>query len=201
MYQALDVAVPAMRIYNTLPHELAQSLNLRNPYGMFKVCEYIAADATLSEQQCLTQIKTAARAHFVTHALLGNIDVAKADNFIINQHGTPYLIDAGANFIFRSKGNLRKENPAHASEVDSLRDKDINPAGADWFARLSAADLAAQLQKILNQQQQLEAVVWNVSQELNIDDEMRGRFLQNLSDRLDILVTRFITASQTHARG
>ena len=195
VYQALGVQVPGMRVYHTLPAELASSLGLQNPCGMFQVSEFIKELSPTKKHN----IEKAARRDFTAHVLLGNIDVAKSDNFIEGENGV-HLIDAGANFIFRAKGAVRGEDPGIPAEVDSLRDKKINAAACEWFARLSEADIARQVTSLMQRGKQMEAAVWHASSHLQLPDELRNRFLECLSDRLDYLVTRFCHGAESHAK-
>ena len=145
-------------------------------------------------------IKQAARDHFVAHTLLGNIDVAKENNFIVDADHKAYLIDAGANFLFRSLGQLRKESPSLVTEMETLRDISFNGRGLDWFGNLSDDDIRLQLEKILTRQHELTAAIWTYSQYLQLSDDLRDKFLQCFSDRLDTLVTRYLHQPQSHAK-
>lgn len=200
LYHELGILVPPMRIYTTIPKALAQSMKLSSPYGMFKVCKYVDEANDLSSQERLLLVKNAAIKNFVAHTLLGNIDVAKEDNFIVDTQHHVYCIDAGANFIFRSKGAIRKEDPALASEIDSLRDPEINQRGHQWFGEISTAELRTQLIEIQAKLSKVERVAWDVSEQLKIPDELRNKFLQNLSDRMDTLTTRLQQQTQSHAK-
>ena len=131
---------------------------------------------------------------------MGNIDVAKSDNFMVGTDGVAHLIDAGANFIFRAMGALREEQPELASEIDSLRNKQINPSAATWFAAMNDREIAKQVSAIHGCIREIEDTVWQVSNELKLTDEVRERFIELLSDRLDMLTTRFIDQSQVYAK-
>jgi hypothetical protein len=195
-YRALGVNVPEMRVYRDLPAELAEELGLSSCEGRYQVSAKIAAHHSQSE----TLISAAARQDFAAHVLLGNIDVAKTDNFILDQQGKVYLIDAGANFLFRAKGCVRRENKAIASEIDSLRDAEINESAHEWFASLTDDDIAAQVKAIAAKHAAIETAVWEASAHLALPEELRHQFLEYLSDRLDQLVVRFCRNSQTVAK-
>ena len=145
VYRALGVNVPSMRVYQALPQSLADELKLKNRYGMFQVGEFVESCSNNSEHI----IKSVARHNFVAHVLLGNIDVAKIDNFIVDADGVPYLIDAGANFLFRAKGEARKEDATLASEIDTLRNQEINAKAHAWFASLTEGEISAQVTALL----------------------------------------------------
>jgi 8-oxo-dGTP pyrophosphatase MutT (NUDIX family) len=198
VYDAMGVAVPKMRVYHTLPKDLAAELGLKSPYGIFKVCEYIGNDQENNAQEQL--IKDTAARNFVAHVLIGNIDVTKPDNFIVSNEGVAYLIDAGANFIFRALGELREEQPEIASEIDSLRNKKINPSGASWFSSIDDKEIAEQVRVIHSHTREIEEALWHTSNELELTEELRQRFMELLSDRLDILTTRFTGLAQVHAK-
>ena len=126
MYRVLGVKVPDMKIYHELPVSLASDLNLKSTNGIFKVSVKIPAD----EHQDENLIRTTASESFAAHVLLGNIDVPKLDNFIVDSAKDAYLIDAGANYLYRAKGSNRDEPGKLAMEIESLRDARINPMGA-----------------------------------------------------------------------
>ena len=196
VYRALGVRVPNCSVYHLLPRTLADELQLATPAGMFQVSEFIESQQECSEKIC----RDTARQDFVAHVLLGNIDVAKDDNFIINHDGKAVLIDAGANFLFRSKGKPRKQDAVLASEIDSLRNSEINQVAHEWFASLTEAEITAQVTAILSRHARIEQTVWDASNQLGIPEALRNRFLDYLSDRLDQLVTRFCLVNQPHAK-
>ena len=175
---------------------LASSLNLPHPYRFTQVSEYIRAGRNATTEQ----IKKSAREHFVAHALLGNIDVAKEDNFVVDEENKAYLIDAGANFMFRSLGQLRKEPPNIVTELETLRDKSCNDLGPEWFGNVTDEEIRQQLEAILTKQEELYAAVWTLSQHMQLSDHLRDKFLQCFSDRLDMLVTRYIRQPQRFAQ-
>ena len=196
VYRALGVTVPEMRVYHSLPRKLSRELGMTRCDGMFQVSTEIKAQ----QEQSAKLISAAARQNFAAHVLLGNIDVAKPDNFIIDQQDKVWLIDAGANFMFRAKGAVRKEEKSLASEIDSLRDKQINKCGHAWFADLTDEEIEAQVTAMLAKHAAVEAAVWDASNHLQLPEEMRNQFLEYLSDRLDQLTVRFCRGSQRFAK-
>ena len=187
LYRKMGVAVPKMRVYKTLPKDLAKSLGLKSPYGIFKVTEYIEpSKGNTKELKIQEAIK-----HYVAHALLGNIDVAKEDNFIADQEGNVYLIDAGANFKYRSLGKKREEEPKVANEIDTLKDASHNKSGSKWFAGVNQQQIAGQVVEIAQKSKELSEVIWAVSNELELSDQSRESFIDEFSQRLDGLVHRF----------
>ena len=191
LYRTLGVPVPNSQIYNTIPDALAKNLNLKRAHGIFQVCEYISEpDSTITEEMRIEQ----ARKHFVAHALLGNIDVAKHDNFIGET-----LIDAGANFLYRAKGEKRTEEASIVSEINSLVNPEVNPEAARWFSPLTKAEIKAQVIAILEKQDAIEKILWDVSAELKFTPEVRTEFLQHFVERLDYLVTHFCPEARQSA--
>lgn len=200
VYQVLGVKVPAMRIYKYIAKDLAKALKLERQHGRFKVCEFISEASNIGSEERARLVRQDARKHYLAHVLMGNIDIAKEDNFIVDDQHNVYVIDAGANFQFRSKGKPRKEDPSFASEIDSLRDPSINRTGAQWFGDLSDAELSVQLDSIQAKVSEVESLVWKLSLQLQIPDDLRDQFLQNLSERLDVLKTRLQRKPQHYAK-
>ena len=132
--------------------------------------------------------------------MLGNIDVAKEDNFIVDDDNKAYLIDAGANFLFRSLGQPRKESANFVTEMETLRDETFNDHGPDWFGDITDEEIRQQLEVILAKQDELYTAVWTLSQHLQLSDHLRDNFLQCFSDRLDVLATRYIRQPQCYAK-
>jgi len=119
-YSGLGVNVPDFRLFNRLPKTLAKGLSQQsgqsiNPHGLFLISEYIEADQNQDEKIINAQVLR----DYVAHALIGNIDI-KPENFILDKNNRVYLLDAGANFLFRSLGGIRKENPHFAREIESF---------------------------------------------------------------------------------
>ncbi|WP_028388850.1 NUDIX domain-containing protein [Legionella fairfieldensis] len=190
IYQALGVPVPKFCAYTEIPTELSKALHLNSSKGLFQISEYLDSDRYSKEEL----MKTAAQ-HFVAHALLGNIDVALESNF----KGLT-LIDSGANFLFRALGKVRKENPSLASEINTLRDANINANAYKWFSGLSDEEIAHQVKKCTAASQALEKIIWENSTQLSIPNDLRNDFLQYFSDRLDNLTTRYCPEEQSFAK-
>jgi hypothetical protein len=90
---------------------------------------------------------------FVLDALLANWDVMgiyASDNVLIDKNGTPYRIDNGGALNYSGLGNLK---PAGAfgnevTELDKLRDFDVNPSTAEIFHDISNEDIIKQVGNI-----------------------------------------------------
>src|SRR3990167_4098251 len=199
VYRAMGVAVPEMRVYNRMPKLLAKELKLHSPYGIFKVCKYLQETRLEHADKCKKVLK-AAQNNFVAHVLLGNIDAAEQANFIVDDKGQVFLIDAGANFLFRALGEKRKEPPELASEIDTLRDSHFNWLGNQWFSSIDDQTIQKQIRRIVEGLREIEKVVWDVSDKINLPPYLRDCFLESLSDRLDILVSRYCPQPQRYAK-
>ncbi|OGT45419.1 MAG: hypothetical protein A3E83_00320 [Gammaproteobacteria bacterium RIFCSPHIGHO2_12_FULL_41_20] len=190
IYQVLGVPTPECVMVNTLPKQLAKTLAFPSRFGLFQLSAYVdAATGTEAEHEAIITAK--ARHHFLAHVLLGNIDVAKPDNFMVGKDGQAYLVDAGSNFLFRARGERRSEDADEVSEVDSLRDSQTNAQAYAWFGALSDDEIKAQLAMIVAKQTEIEETVWRLAAELNMPPALRDEFIEHLAQRLDNLVTRF----------
>ena len=187
LYQTLGVPVPDVQAYESLPPNIAEYFGLAHT----KTTAQLAAFIEPHQDQDISVIEDAARAHFVAHALLGNIDVAKHDNFIVDTEGVAKLIDAGANFIYRALGQLREEDALALSELDTLRDAINYPEASKWFDSLTEDEMKEQAQHILAKHQEIEQAIWNTSAELELPHAMRDKLLKVFSERLDTLSNRF----------
>ena len=185
LYQALGVPVPRVQICRELPPLLASQLELPSHMGIFQVSEYIVPHHHDNHRALIAHNNSQ---FFMAHILLGNIDITKDGNFVINAQGEVYCIDAGANFIFRSLGEERKEEPSLIREID------IDENGGffqEWFANLNQEEIKNQIRAIIEKQNEIEAVLWEVATQLELADELRIKYIQCFTDRLDRLTTRF----------
>uniref|UniRef100_A0AAU6W243 Uncharacterized protein n=1 Tax=Pseudomonas phage Touem01 TaxID=3138548 RepID=A0AAU6W243_9VIRU len=88
---------------------------------------------------------------FATDAWLGNWDVVgmEFDNLQVDAAtGKAMRVDAGGSLQYRAQGG-KKAFGNVVSELDSLRDKAINPQAAKVFGHLSNADITAGVAKVL----------------------------------------------------
>ena len=190
LYRILDVSVPPSQIYYTVPNSLAKACNISYPHGFFQISHFISNQSN-SENELIQHT----RRHFVAHALLGNIDVAKPNNFVGKT-----LVDAGANFLFRACGKPRKEDPSIVSEIFTLKDPTINPRAFEWFGEITNAEIKAQIINILEKQDVLEQKIWEVSAHLKFSPQLRDAYLQNFADRLDHLVIEYCPEARLSAK-
>lgn len=89
-------------------------------------------------------------AGFATDAWLGNWDVVGLgyDNLQVDAGGKAVRVDAGGSLEYRAQGG-KKSFGNVVTELDSLRDKAINPQAAKVFGHLSNADITAGVAKVL----------------------------------------------------
>lgn len=191
IYRVLSVPVPDMHVYHDLPSELTAKLSVQRKKGVFQLSEYIEDNDKNSKNLYVH----AAYKHFIAHVLLGNIDVAKKNNFIKN-----VLIDAGANFMRRAKGEPRKENASVLSELASLRDLKHNPIGYAWFSSISDYEITEQARKIVNKSHAIEEVIFTAAKKLKMSTELRDTFIDYIADRMDILIARYCIEDKPIAR-
>ena len=87
---------------------------------------------------------------FATDAWLGNWDVVgmEFDNLQVDASGKAVRVDAGGSLEYRAQGG-KKSFGNVVTELDSLRDKAINPQAAKVFGHLSKADITAGVAKVL----------------------------------------------------
>lgn len=191
LYRALDVPIPSQAVYTRIPRSLAKKLRI-SPYGIFQVSEYIDdVKNELTEPSHLNSIYVTARKHFIAHVLLGNIDVAKESNFILDANGEAHLTDAGANLIFRAHGQVRMEDPRLASELFSFRKVQINENAYSWFGSLTEKEIKKQVIVLLEKRDLLEKTIWEISSQLQMDEQLRNQFLEYFTVRFDVLVARY----------
>lgn len=196
LYQTLGVSVPEIQAYRSLPSDIATEINLPHTAMTSQLAEYIKP---IEKQDEIAIIQRAKR-DFVVHAFLGNIDITKTDNFIQGLDGEIRLIDAGANFIFRAKGESRNESSLVVSEIETMRDPKINPNGASWFGDLSEEEIKQQVVELVKKHRAIEKVIWDVSEQLAFPTSMKELVLDGFSHRLDHLAQQYGLATQPFAK-
>ena len=108
-----------------------------NPDGFFD--HYESDDAAYLDQ---------IRDHFVIDAWLANYDVIGylhdgSTNIISDSNGDPIRVDPGASLMWRAQGKAKGDDrfSYDDSDLDSMRDQDINPQAASVFAKTTDAQL------------------------------------------------------------
>ena len=87
---------------------------------------------------------------FAVDSWLGNWDVVGLgyDNLQIGADGKAVRVDAGGSLQYRAQGG-KKAFGHTVTELDSLRDQAINPQSAAVFGKMTKADIAASVAKVL----------------------------------------------------
>lgn len=90
-----------------------------------------------------------AQAGMAVDAWLGNWDVVGMafDNLQIGPDGKAHRVDAGGSLMFRAQGG-KKSFGEQVVEIDTLRDKSINPQAAAVFGSMTKADITASVAKV-----------------------------------------------------
>lgn len=101
-----------------------------------------------------TQLAKAAGAaeNFAIDAWLANWDVVGLgyDNLLLTEAGTAFRVDVGGSLRYRAQGGLKGASFGDmVSELDSLRNKTLNPQSSSVFGKISKKDLEAGVSKIL----------------------------------------------------
>ncbi len=185
LYRAMGVSVPNTQVYRKVPYDLAQSLRI-HPATVVQVSELLTPHDDATDKEA---IKRSYIDHFIAHALLGNIDADKYDNYMARSAGADawVLIDAGSNFQYRALGKQRKEDESIVTELKSLRDIERSPNSACWLENLSVDEINSQVDRLITQRHSLNITIWEVSHVLGIEAEEREKFIDILSQRFDYL--------------
>ena len=104
-----------------------------------------AAPMSLGEMQLHEDV----RAGFAADAWLANWDVVglAADNIVKGPGAKAYRIDLGGSMLFRAQGK-GKAFPAEVDEIETLRNPSVNKEASQVFGNLSAAELAASVERV-----------------------------------------------------
>ncbi len=196
LYKALGVPVAEVQAYDVIPAALAKAIKLPHTAQTVQLAEFVQA----AEHQDDEKIKTQARRDFAIHAFMGNIDITKTDNFIQTPSGEIKLIDAGANFIFRAKGERRDDVAAIVEELHTLRDKAHNASGAIWFKDLSDTEIEAQVKALIDKRDTIEETLWTLSRDLELPASVQRQLINGFSHRLDSLAQLYGFTSQRFAK-
>jgi hypothetical protein len=143
-YEFLDVSVPQISSVNSEERD-AQG---EPPQISSKIIEgTVLADAELTPE-----VKKKIQEGFAVDAWLANWDVAGLvnDNIIIDESGTPYRVDLGGSLLYRAQGMPKGDMfGAEVTELDTLRDPNMNPRSAALFGDMTEEDLVASAEKLL----------------------------------------------------
>jgi hypothetical protein len=196
LYKRLGIAIPKIQAYRVIPPDLAKSLGLSRNLQTVQLSEYLDAADRQDEDAIIRQ----ARDDFITHAFMGNIDITKTENFIQTKKGEIKLIDAGANFLFKSLGQSREEESHTVNEILSMRDPNKNPSGAIWFRTLTDEDIKNQVKALIKKHRLIEKTIWDISQQLELPASLQQQLLAAFSHRLDDLAQHYGFATQAFAK-
>ncbi len=97
------------------------------------------------------KVKTELQKGFVVDALLANHDVIglHMDNILVPADGSDAVrIDNGGSFIFRASGK-KKPFSEIVSELDTMRNKEINPSAALIFGDITDTEIIRQIKEII----------------------------------------------------
>lgn len=176
LYAALSVSVPEARIEETDggPAKVARHIEGQT------LAEYLRTTKGPEKDITLALIQE----NFVADALLANYDVIglELDNILIGKDGTPWRIDNGGSLRFRAQGKSKTFGP-EVTELNTMRDPNINPAAAKIFGAIDDAEINRQIRRILEKREALLAAA---------PDDIRPI----LSARLDSLERRLAPAGQ-----
>lgn len=88
-------------------------------------------------------------AGFAADAWLANWDAVglEYDNLQVDEKGNAMRVDAGGSLMYRAQG-AKKAFGDTVTELDSLRDKKLNPQAAAVFGGMSQADITASVAKV-----------------------------------------------------
>ena len=163
IYRAAGVAVPHSAIVDG--KKVSEFLDGAIPLNQFK------GDVKLIHEQI--------GKNFVMDALLANHDVIglSADNILIKD-GKAYRVDNGGAMRFRAQGAVKPSKlwGPEVVQLESMRDKNVNPQSAKVFAHLTDEDIHAQIKEVLGRR---DAIL-----------NAAGPDKEVLSQRLDFLKTK-----------
>jgi hypothetical protein len=156
------------------------------------ILEYIEGDELGKIKDDASQFEKAKaelQKGFIVDALLANRDVIglHMDNILVPSDGEPAVrIDNGGSFMFRASGK-KKEFGKVVSELDTMRNKNINPSAAAIFGDITDSEIDRQIKKI---------IVPNYKDILEGVEAVTGLF-GIMKDRLDYLIERTVWFNST----
>ena len=92
----------------------------------------------------------AAQQDFAVHAWLANYDSVglSFDNLLMTKDGKAANIDPGGALLFRAQGLPKAPLTAAVTEIDSMRDKNKNPAAGMVYGSMTASQIAESVGKV-----------------------------------------------------
>jgi HK97 family phage prohead protease len=157
------------------------------------VSEWLAGSQSVSHRSKMSdpKWKKSVQDSFVATAWLANWDAtANSGNIVEGADGKPYIIDSGGGLLFRARGEAKGSRfGAVVGEMDSLRDRNMNSLGYEYFNDIPAADISRQVKEIGSLsdkeiRQMVEATVTDKAKSKEISDTLiarRDNLVQNWS--------------------
>jgi 8-oxo-dGTP pyrophosphatase MutT (NUDIX family) len=155
-YQVLGIPVPKGKLYDKSGSKHGHAKLAQWIEGV-DLEDYLSSATPAQKQAVIAQL----REHFVADALFANYDVIgmHQDNIKVDKDGTAWRIDNGGSFNYRAQGKKKDADQWSDSvvEIDSMRNKSINPSAAAVFAGITDAEIAEQVGAILKKKDALLA--------------------------------------------
>ena len=157
------------------------------------VSEWLAGSKSVSHSSKMSdpKWKKAVQDSFVATAWLANWDAtANSGNIVEGADGKPYIIDSGGGLLFRARGEAKGSRfGAVVGEMDSLRDRNMNSLGYEYFNDIPPAEISRQVKEIGSLsdkeiRQMVEATVTDKAKAKEISDTLiarRDNLVQNWS--------------------
>lgn len=147
-YRALGIKTPDSKLIET-------------DQGPVKVAKFIEGGKTLeqleaTDKKAYTAAVKKVQKNFVADALLGNYDVVglTKDNILVADK-VPYRIDNGGGLRYRAQGKLKDNFGPVVNELETMRDKNVNPASASVFGSIPETEIQRQIKDILGKSKKL----------------------------------------------
>lgn len=134
---------------------------------------------------------------FVVDAWLANWDVAGLmfDNVMSDEDGNPVRVDPGGALMFRARGSEKGSNFGdRVGELDTLRDRDLNPQNSMVFGGVTDAELADQANRLRAiDPEAVDAVVDSIV----TDPEMASTLKTRLRNRRADIIRRVLGVDES----
>lgn len=196
LYRSLDIPTPAFAIYDELPNLPELQAVCRGP-GPYRLADFIPP----VRPQNLATIKSEMRKNFVADALLSNWDIVVGGykNVIQDNEGNLWRIDNGGALRYRAVGDRKQSsntwNIFKVMDLETMRNPQISPEGAQTYGDLTNEELKTQAADIFKKREKLLLDLTHMTSALQITqaDELK----QMVRRRLDDLMVRFQLRDQS----
>lgn len=143
-------------------------------------------------------IKSKAQEDFAVDAWLNNWDSVGLvyDNMLTDDEGNVYRIDPGGSLIFRAQGKDKTDTlTPEVTQIDSLRDPDVNAQAADIFGDMTDEQLAESAKKVAAiSPEKIDELVDAAFDD--VDPETGNLIKERLKARREYLIERFNLAEE-----